>query len=328
MSTYSRVSEAVYSLKHNAARAAKRVHGAVVFYDEAAGGWRWGQTAEQEEDNARFADLVLGGEGAVEDGIAERAARAEGEQYDAHVHCLDCQAAEPAACVCPPEPGSVVLPAGLVDGDREDEAREIAAANRAHWDREPDPLPPCDACGAPPASCDDCTGEGLEDAAAEQRAADAAAFEAADPDLAEQHERDTFVPPPEITNDELVGAARDQAALMKGDHPKVAWLLDEMARRLAGGVWMQRGLRPVRSAPARQPRQSRQDRDWTVKPVITSATNQGVQRLIDRIDAARGDLAALRDFRFSRSSTYYQMAGRFLDALIAQAEAAVGREAA
>lgn len=116
---------------------------------------------------------------------------------------------------------------------------------------------------------------------------------------------------------DLVRAARDQAGVMADASPKVAWLLLEMAKAIEAGSAP--AARPVRASV---PRQAKAGRDWTVKPIITSATNQGVQRLIDRIDAARGDAAALEAFRFSRSSTYYQMAGNFLDALLAQARGA------
>ena len=61
-------------------------------------------------------------------------------------------------------------------------------------------------------------------------------------------------------------------------------------------------------------------RDPTVKPVITAASNVRMQALMDKIDAARGDAKALAAMnKFSRSGTYYKMAGRFLDALLVQA---------
>jgi hypothetical protein len=71
---------------------------------------------------------------------------------------------------------------------------------------------------------------------------------------------------------------------------------------------------------ATSPRAPRQDRDWTIKPVITSPTNQVVARLVDKIEAARGNAAALAAFTFRPSNSYYAMAHRYLEALRAEAQ--------
>lgn len=66
----------------------------------------------------------------------------------------------------------------------------------------------------------------------------------------------------------------------------------------------------------------RTQRDWTVKPVITSPTNQHVTKLLDRIEAARGNADALRAITFKGCNTYYKMARNYLDTLIAEAGSA------
>lgn len=77
----------------------------------------------------------------------------------------------------------------------------------------------------------------------------------------------------------------------------------------------------VRPKPAPAKAGVRAAIDWTVRPTVLSATNQSAARLIAKIEAARGDAAALRALAgFKRSSTYYKTAGRFLDALLAKAE--------
>jgi hypothetical protein len=65
----------------------------------------------------------------------------------------------------------------------------------------------------------------------------------------------------------------------------------------------------------------------TVKPIITSPTNQSTARLVDRIEAARGDLRALQGFTFKPSNNYYRQAHDYLRGLIAEAEAMHGEAA-
>ncbi len=81
-----------------------------------------------------------------------------------------------------------------------------------------------------------------------------------------------------------------------------------------------RTVEPRRAKPG-GPRPSKAPADPTEKPAITSPTNQVVARLIDRIEAARGDREALARFAFKPSNTYYATAHRYLEALRAEAEA-------
>lgn len=74
---------------------------------------------------------------------------------------------------------------------------------------------------------------------------------------------------------------------------------------------------PQSDAPKAKGR-PRAQRDWTVKPVITSPTNQHVTKLLDRIEAARGNADALRAITFKGCNTYYKMARNYLDALLAE----------
>ena len=50
--------------------------------------------------------------------------------------------------------------------------------------------------------------------------------------------------------------------------------------------------------------------------------NQHVQKLVDRIAEARGNLEALATFTFKPSNTYYALAANYRDALIAEAKGA------
>lgn len=62
--------------------------------------------------------------------------------------------------------------------------------------------------------------------------------------------------------------------------------------------------------------------DPTVKPVITAASQGHMQAVFNKIEAARGDARALQALNtFKRSATYTKMAGRYLDALLAEAAA-------
>lgn len=94
---------------------------------------------------------------------------------------------------------------------------------------------------------------------------------------------------------------------------------------------MFRPQRPQRP-PSRRLRAT--ERDWTVKPIITSPTNAGVNDLLDAIEKARGDLVRLGEFvntfvgsagtregpkGYDKASTYYRMAGRYLHGLIQEA---------
>ena len=73
-----------------------------------------------------------------------------------------------------------------------------------------------------------------------------------------------------------------------------------------------------------EPRSNRPARDWTVKPIITALSKTSMQKLFDRIEAARGQPERLRALdKFSRSGTYYAMAGNYLDALLAEARSAL-----
>lgn len=80
------------------------------------------------------------------------------------------------------------------------------------------------------------------------------------------------------------------------------------------------------------------DRDWTERPEIGPGVNLGINGLLDRIEAARGDLPKLLsmvgNFRGSRgtdddyrkASTYYRIAGRYLWGLIGEARGNIGHQ--
>lgn len=86
--------------------------------------------------------------------------------------------------------------------------------------------------------------------------------------------------------------------------------------------------------PGRLPRIKAADRDWTVRPEVTAGANLGINKLLKRIEAARGDLANLESFigtfrgsigtpdALKKASTYYRVAGRYLHGLIAEARGA------
>jgi hypothetical protein len=95
-------------------------------------------------------------------------------------------------------------------------------------------------------------------------------------------------------------------------------------------------LQPTTNPPRRRIKAA--DIDWAVRPEIGPGVNVGINGLLDRIEAARGDLAKLQSFvgtfRGSRgteedyriASTYYRIAGRYLHGLIAEARGvAVGQ---
>lgn len=70
----------------------------------------------------------------------------------------------------------------------------------------------------------------------------------------------------------------------------------------------------------------------TDRPIVTSPANLGINNLLRRIEAARGDLPKLRAFvgtfrgslgtpkELAKASTYYRLAGRYLWGLIHEAE--------
>jgi hypothetical protein len=140
------------------------------------------------------------------------------------------------------------------------------------------------------------------------------AFGEAGGSLAAEVDRMEFLPVA-VSDEELVAAARDQAVIFDGSgNPKVAHVLRLLADRIDGG------RKPAKAAPAAGVRRGVRDRsDPLEKPVISSPTNQTVARLCDRLEAARGDLAALESFAFRPSSTYYTRAHRYWQALLAEA---------
>lgn len=88
--------------------------------------------------------------------------------------------------------------------------------------------------------------------------------------------------------------------------------------------------RPIEAKP-KNVRVRSEDIDWTVRPVITSPTNLGINTLLGNIEEARGDLANLESFvgtfsgstgteeALKKASTYYRKAAKYLHALIAEA---------
>ena len=104
--------------------------------------------------------------------------------------------------------------------------------------------------------------------------------------------------------------------------------IDAKAKRAAERAAKKAAKAQKASKPA-QPRVSRKDRDWTIKPVIKSDTNKAAQQLLDRIEEAGGKaliverVKALKELRdsFAPCNTYYKMARRYLDALLAKNEA-------
>lgn len=100
-------------------------------------------------------------------------------------------------------------------------------------------------------------------------------------------------------------------------------------------------LIPQPPLPPETPRRVRvksADRDWTERPEIAPGVNLGINGLLDRIEAARGNLPKLLSmvgtFRGSRgtdddyrkASTYYRIAGRYLSGLIGEARGNIGHQ--
>lgn len=292
MTEYSRVSETVFGLKHNASRAARKIPGAVVFPE--GDGFRWGVPVGAEEvpdkdlrvDEALVDVVEVYGPPAPEDD----------EQSPEAIRQRQAERLAAERQEVPPE---------VIAEQRAEDAAAFEDLDGSGDDAEDDGCPKGDPdCYAANDACHDACSTFAERAAAEQPPAA--------PPL-----------PTEATNEALAQAARDQAVILDPSSPETAWLLRTIADRLLVAPKPRAAaLRSGGEARAeRAPRAPKQAMAPESPPVITSPTNQGVQRLIDRIAAARHNLPALRAFTFKPSSTYYALAHRYLQACIAEAEA-------